>query len=141
MKKIFIVIVFLQIQAFAHIEPGTYQGKKSDGSPCSMTAQAAYFENKTSHPLNERIKISVDQIDFTVGHPPIVDSSKPLVFFNHDQFQGIAPTKTGAQALVVTMNHAEGQEGPTDFTFMESKWKAKENTSYQCTGLKLNAVQ
>jgi hypothetical protein len=121
--------------ASAHVEPGTHAGKTADGTACSMEAGVTYFENNAHHPLNERIKITVDGTEFVVGHPPVIDADNAVAYFNHDLFQGIVPTSTGAKALVVDMIHSENKEGPVRFTLIENFWKTGKKTSVVCESL------
>lgn len=125
----------VSFSAFAHVEPGTHTGKTSAGVECKMEAGVTYFENNAHHPLNERIKITVDGTEFTVGHPPIVDAQNEIVFFNHDMFQGVSPTSTGAKALQVEMIHTEEKEGAVSFTLIENFWKTGKKTSVVCESL------
>ncbi len=136
MKWILASLVFIATPAFAHVEPGTYKGMTSDGKECSMVAGKQYFENNTPHPLNERIPVTVEGKTMHVGHPPVIDSKEALVFFNHDLFQGVLPTSTGAQAIEIEMVHSAEFEGPRSFTYMENFWKAKQRQSYKCNDLK-----
>ena len=130
-----LVLSLVSFSAQAHVEPGKHVGQTADGKPCSMEAGITYFENNAHHPLNERIKIVVDGTEFTVGHPPVVDAENAIAYFNHDLFQGIVPTSTGAKALVVDMIHSEEKEGPVRFTLIENFWKAGKKTSVVCENL------
>lgn len=121
--------------ALAHITPGTWKGKTAEGKECSMHAGPTYFEGGARHPLNERIAITVDGKEYKVGHPPVLDFAQPKAFFNHDVFQGLLPTGTGAQAIEIEMAHEEGREGPVSFTYVDHAWKSDTRTSYKCAGL------
>ncbi len=135
--KIFTLLALLLSPSFAlaHIEPGTWKGTTASGQECSMTATATYFEGNR-HPLNERIGITVEGKEFKVGHPPVLDFAQPKAFFNHDVFQGVLATSTGAQAIEIEMNHEEGKEGPVSFTFVDHAWKNDARTSLKCSGLR-----
>ena len=137
MIRVFIISLFLSASALAHVEVGTYTGVKEDGSVCLMTAGPGFFENNVPHPLNERIPLTVDGQTFVVHHPVVMDSSKGVVSFNHNLFQGVSPTSTGARALEVEMEHSESFEGPRSFTLMEDFWRANKQTSYKCSNIKL----
>lgn len=127
--------LLVSVSAFAHVEPGMYKGTKADGSECSMVAGETYFEKETPHPLNERISIRVGEDAFVVGHPPVFQPKDSFVYFNHDVFQGILPTATGAKAIEIEMVHTKDKEGPVSFTFVENQWRAKVRSSYTCSGL------
>lgn len=129
--------LFAATAALAHVEQGTYKGTTADGKPCSMAAGAQYFEKNMPHPLNERIPVTVDGTAYVVGHPPIIDSQTSLVFFNHDLFQGLFPTTTGAKALEIEMVHTAEFEGPRSFTVIENFWREKKKVSYRCNDIKI----
>lgn len=137
MKLLSALCLLLPLSAAAHVTPGTYTGKNAEGASCSMTAGETYFAGNP-HPLNERIAITVGSDEFTVGHPPVLDFANAVAFFNHDVFQGVLATKTGARAVEIEMVHEEGREGPAAFTFVENFWKSGQKTSYRCEGLTLN---
>lgn len=137
MKSFAFITMFVSVSAFAHVEPGVYKGTKADQSECSMTAGVTYFEKEMPHPLNERIAVTVDGDAFIVGHPPVVNAKEALVYFNHDVFQGILPTSTGAKLIEIEMSHTDAYEGPVSFTLVENKWRTKARSSYTCQGLKL----
>ncbi|HEX4922942.1 MAG TPA: hypothetical protein VFV50_02615 [Bdellovibrionales bacterium] len=133
MTKLITALVLFAVPAFAHISPGVHKGLTADNKECAMTVGETYFENNVKHPLNERIKIQVDGNAFLVGHPPVVDMAQTLAFFNHDLFQGVLPTATGAKALVIEMSHEEGREGSKAFMLIENKWKTGEKAAIRCT--------
>jgi hypothetical protein len=103
---------------------------------CALIADKTHFVNDEKHPLNERINIQVGSDSFLVGHPAVVQPAESAVHFNHDVFQGVLPTSTGAKALIIEMSHEEKTEGPVAFTFIENKWKTGEKVSYTCKDLK-----
>lgn len=136
MKLFILSLVFISAQAFAHVEPGTHTGSSAKGGSCSMVADVTYFENSVKHPLNERIKIKVGNEEFLVGHPPVIDAAQELAHFNHDLFQGVLATPTGAKALIIEMVHTATAEGPIAFTVVENNWKTGAKSSIRCEGLK-----
>lgn len=131
-KTLFLTLALIPTAAFAHVEPGTYTGITADKSVCSMVAGAQYFVDDKPHPLNERIRITVDGTEFVVGHPAVIDTSKDLVSFNHDLFQGVRATNTGAQVLEIVMSHEPGKEGPVSFALVENFWKTGKKTALRC---------
>ncbi len=136
MKFVFaLALIILSVPALAGVKAGTWTGTTADGKACSMTASETYFENSAHHPLNERIKMTVEGTEYVVGHPPIVDAATSTAFFNHDLFQGLVPTATGAKALVIDMIHSETKEGPVRFTAIENKWRTGEKTSIVCDNI------
>ena len=137
MKALFFAsILALASTAGAHVEPGTYVGKTPEGTACSMVAGKTFFEGGVKHPLNERISISVNGDTLIVGHPPVVDSNTGVVKFNHDLFQRVIATKTGARALEIVMEHSDTFEGPRSFTWMDDSWTEKKRSSIKCMDLK-----
>lgn len=121
--------------ANAGLAQGVWIGKTASGQPCQMTAGVTYFENNVQHPLNERIKISIGADEFLVGHPPVVDRKQNIAFFNHDAFQGVLATPTGAKALIIDMQHTSLQEGPVGFDIIQHAWKTKQRSVIQCLGI------
>lgn len=124
------------LNASAHIEEGVWEGKTADGTVCSMTAGAASFENNTPHPLNERIKITVDGNDYVVHHPAGLDRAKGTVDFNHDFFQGWVATSNGARGLEIEMVHTEAYEGPRSFWTTEDNWRTDKQVVTRCLDIK-----
>lgn len=137
MKALFVFALLFSNAALAHIEEGTWVGATADGQTCEMTAGAQYFENNLHHPLNERIPLEVNGVKFVVGHPAVVDAEKAVAAFNHDLFQGVVATPTGANAVVVTMVHTESEEGPKNFTFITHNYKTGERKAVLCEGIRL----
>lgn len=132
----YLLVFGLSTTVQAHIEPGRYVGKTPTGSDCEMQAIRQYFEGNVSHPLNERIVIQAGNAEFTVGHPPVIQIATDTAFFNHDAFQGVLPTQTGARALVIEMNHSRARaEGPTAFHVIDHQWKTDVRQAIHCSGL------
>jgi hypothetical protein len=127
--------LFVTTTASAHIEPGTWMGKTAQGAECGFVAGPAYFEPNVQHPLNERIKVQIGTDVFVMQHPPVVDAATSTAFFNHDLFQGVLATSTGARALIIQMVHETGKEGPTAFQLIDHAWKTNSRKSVICRGL------
>ena len=122
--------------AFAHIEPGTWTGKSAAGQECSMVVYEQTFERDMHHPLNERIRVKIGAEEFKIYHPRSIDTSKNVVNFNHDLFEGVSPTTTGSNALVIEMVHTEEFEGPSGYRWIEHNWKTKSSRAITCLNLK-----
>ena len=138
MKSVFLMAaVLLGMTANARIEPGNWIGATIKGEECSMLVGKTFFENNMGHPLNERIRITVGADALVVGHPPVVSSADSLAYFNHDIFQGIVPTTTGAKAYIINMAHTADFEGPTSFEIIENQWKAGTKSHLKCENIKL----
>ena len=134
--KTFIFALFFTTPALAHIEPGLYVGAMDDGATCQFRAIRQYYEGDIPHPLREKIVIETQGVEFTVGHPAVIDNTTKLAHFNHDLFQGVVPTSKGAQALTVEMLHSGEAKGPTAFTFLNHEWRADQRASVVCKNLK-----
>ena len=126
------------LSAQAHISPGVYQGTDARGETCSMTVADQFYEG-ARHPLNERIRLNVEGIEYVVGHPPVVEAATDTAFFNHDLFQAIQGTPEGARALVIEMvGSDESNRGPGSFQVITHKWRSNERSSLKCSSLKKN---
>ena len=137
-KAIFVMAgLMFGLNASAHIEVGVWEGKTADGAVCSMTTGATFFENNMAHPLNERIKITVDGNEFVVHHPAGLDRAKGTVAFNHDFFQGWVATSNGARGLEIEMVHSAEYEGPRSFWVTEDNWRTGKQAVTRCLDIKL----
>lgn len=138
MKQTIIALIALfgTSNAMAHIEPGLWKGVNDSGAECGFIAGATYFEPNVHHPLNERIRVQVGSDVYTVQHPPVVVSNPATAYFNHDLFQGVLATQTGARALLIAMVHEEGREGPVSFQMIDHSWKTNIRQSVTCKNLK-----
>lgn len=136
MRNIFLIFTLFSTFAYAHIEPGTWKGKVSDTATCFMDVGAQTFENNLPHPLNERISIQIGSITYSVHHPYSINLKDGTVGFNHDLFEAVVPTATGAYALQIKMAHTEEYEGPTSLTVMEHNWKTGFKEVVSCSDLK-----
>lgn len=136
MKLISVCIILLAaLTVQAHVETGPYEGKTATGETCRMVAGPMFFDGNLHHPLTERVTVTVDGVQFTLGHPPVVDAANAVAFFNHDVFQGVLPTATGAKALVIHMDHSPAHDGPVGFTLIENFWKSGQKQSLNCGNL------
>lgn len=122
--------------AFAHIEPGVYRGQTSSGEACEFTAIDQYFEGGVKHPLNERIRIEANGTRWVMAHPPVIDLEQSTAFFNHDLFQSVQPTQTGAIAFIIEMKHEGANEGPVAFQVITHHWKTGKHEGTRCFDLK-----
>lgn len=136
MKQLFLITLLTSIFAQAHIEEGTWKGSVREGVDCFMDAGAQTFEGGLRHPLAERIEIKIGNTTYSVHHPYSIDATTGQVAFNHDLFEGVVPTKTGAYALQIKMVHTEEFEGPASFSVMEHNWKTGAIELVQCNNLK-----
>lgn len=142
LMKLFIITLLglFTSSSFAHVEEGKYTGKLTDGSECSFESLGTSFENNTPHPLNERVQIKFNGVEYTLSHPAVVNSSTGEVSFNHDLLQSVVPTKKGAQAFIIHMIHTPEKEGPASFEFLTHEWKANLKTSIICNDLTFSTL-
>ncbi len=136
MKKLIVILFFTAVSANAHIEQGTWKGVVRDGVNCFMDAGLQTFEGGLRHPLAERIEIKIGNTNYTVRHPYSMDVATGKISFNHDLFEGVVPTATGAFALQIKMIHSADFEGPGSFSVMEHNWKTGAVELVQCNELK-----
>lgn len=124
------------LTAVAHIEEGTWKGVVSADANCFMDAGAQTFENNLHHPLNERISVKIGSTTYSVHHPYSINAKDGSVSFNHDLFEGVVPTETGAFAVQIKMAHTASFEGPVSFVVMEHNWKTGAKEVVNCSDLK-----
>lgn len=132
----------LSFSAMAHVEPGPYKGLDQNGKVCSFTIGDMYFENDMRHPLTERLRVSeivfverntADAV-WSLGHPPVVNTEVGSNRYNHDIFQQIVPTKTGATSVTVLKGPEESEDGkPVGIIYIEDNYKnAAESKKLTC---------
>lgn len=132
MKSIFVILFFSALISQAHVEPGPHKGKTTDGQACEMLAGKTFFDKNMPHPLNERVELTVNGELFIVQHPPVISVENMTAFFDHDHFQGVLATKTGAKALVVKMEHSDSFEGPSEFHLITHEYKNNVRSVINC---------
>jgi hypothetical protein len=135
-KLIFILTALAASILNAHIEKGTWKGNVREGVDCFMEAGEQTFDGGLRHPLNERIEIKIGKTNYSVRHPYSIDTEHGVVNFNHDLFEGVVPTATGAYAVQINMIHTDEFEGPGSFSVMEHDWNAGTSELVKCLSLK-----
>lgn len=128
--------LLISTSAFAHIEPGTWKGVVSADANCFMEVGSQTFLNGLAHPLNERIEITVGHTKYSVHHPYVINAADGTVAFNHDLFEDVVPTATGAFAIQIKMAHTADFEGPVALSVMEHNWKTGAKELVKCDQLK-----
>lgn len=131
-----LTLLLFSFSVLAHIEPGTWKGIVSADANCFMDVGAQTFENGMPHPLNERIAITVGSTTYSVRHPYAMNPADGTVSFNHDLFEGVVATATGAFAIQIKMAHTAEFEGPVSLSVMEHNWKTGDKEVVNCTDLK-----
>lgn len=137
MKNIFFSFALFSSLAQAHIDHGTWKGIINENAACFMDVGETTFINNVKNPLNERIKITIGNTEYSVRHPYTIDSQTGSISFNHDLFEDVVPTATGAYALQIKMAHTEEYEGPVSLVVMEHDWKTGFREVLSCHDLKL----
>ena len=127
-------LTLLSTIAHAHIEKGDYKGIDQNGKVCSFRIGEMWFEGEIEHPLTERIEVSKLEFadfkpvlnQFQTGHPPVVNIEAGLVRFNHDIFQDIVATGTGAVSVTILKQKEESAEGkPVGIIYIEDSYRNK----------------
>lgn len=134
-KYAILLTLLISSSVFAHIKPGLWKGVDTTGQDCFMQVGAQTFVTGMAHPLNERIEVTIDGNNFSLQHPPVVSVEKSIVKFNHDLFESVLATKTGAAAVIIKMSHAEGFEGPTEWTTLNHTWSEEKAVTKVCSQL------
>ncbi len=127
--------ILFSMNAFAHVAPGEYTGVDQDGAKCTFTAGEMWFEDNMHHPLTERLPLShisfkgkmVDEVIWNLGHPPVVNTDTGSNRYNHDIFQQIIPTKTGATSVTLIKGDEES-DTPVGIIYMEDNYRNKDES-------------
>ncbi len=137
MKTLISIVLFsLSFSTFAHIAQGTWKGVISEKANCFMEVGAQTFENNLPNPLNERIAVTIGSTTYSVRHPYSINPVDGRISFNHDLFEGVVATETGAYALQIKMLHTDNYEGPESLSVMEDNWKTGMKEVVNCNQLK-----
>lgn len=119
---IFAFTLLLSVKSFAGIEIGKYQGTSEKGV-CNLEVLSYSYEGGVHHPLNERVAVIENGFEWTVKHPPVINEEAGKVRFDHNFFEAVLPTPTGAKFLKMTINHDVEPHAPTSYTFIEDNYK------------------
>lgn len=123
MKILTIALALLTSSAaFAGIEIGKYEGTSEKGV-CNLEVVSYSYEGGVHHPLNERVTVVENGFEWTVRHPPVINEEAGKVRFNHNFFEAVLPTPTGAKFLKMTINHDVEPHAPTSYMFIEDNYK------------------
>ncbi|MES2767510.1 MAG: hypothetical protein V4596_00070 [Bdellovibrionota bacterium] len=132
----FITALSISVTSFAGIDIGKYEGTSQKGEPCKLEVLSYSYENDVHHPLNERVTIVENGTEWIVRHPPVINEEEGKVRFNHNFFETVSPTPTGAKFLKMTINHDAEPHAPTSYTFIEDNYKdATKSVKEVCSGL------
>lgn len=126
MKKLFILATLaFSSNALAHIELGTYKGKADSGEECSFEVTNVSHNYDIHHPLNERVTIKIENVEFVLQHLPLIDTASKTVTFQKGKLTAAVGTEEGSLALILNMIHSQAKEGPDS---LELIWNAKTAT-------------
>ncbi len=131
MIRFTILLSFLfTLEAQARVAKGVYKGLDQNGNPCVFEIGDTWFADEYEHPLTERVPVvklkfsgMKPQYDmWQMGHPSIVDIASVKVGFNHDLFQDVIPTFTGAASVTLFKTDTKPAK-PTSLVYMEEHYK------------------
>lgn len=135
---IFSIACLVSHSIYANIQPGTWSGRVSDQARCFMDVGAQTFENNIKNPLNERIEITMGSTTYSVRHPYSINTQDGTVTVNLNLLEAVAPTKTGAYALQIVVEHTSDFDMPVSLSVMEDDWQANNREVMNCFDLKLH---
>lgn len=137
MKAMLIFLVLATShKVLAHIEKGTWRGEVSESAHCFMDVGETLFINNIANPLNERIEIKIGQTQYQVRHPYQMDVETGTISVNHDFFEDVVPTSTGAFALQIKVAHAPTYDAPESLVVMEHDWQTGFKEVVTCKNFK-----
>ena len=134
MIRLFLLLsLFFSLQVNAHVERGMYKGFDQNGEPCSFKIGDTWFADEIEHPLTERLPITDLKLSglkpkydmWQLGHPPIVNLDTGRVGYNHDLFQDIIPTFSGAASVTLYKTETKPAK-PTVLIYIEDHYKNPE---------------
>ncbi len=135
MKFLITALLLTATSAFAHFEIGTYKGKTADGTECSFTVESVSFEHDIHHPLNERVKIKLNDAVFTFQHLPLINTATKSVKPEGGKLTATVGTETGSFAFILLMDKTPTKEGPADMTTIWNAKDAAQSLSDVCSEL------
>jgi hypothetical protein len=108
MKSILIVFFLFAGSAQADLLLGVFQGKTPSGEVCEIQVKSKFYFPDQKHPLNERVSVTVEGLNWDLAHPPALNLALGTVSFDHNIFQHIVPIENAVQAseaLVMKIDH------------------------------------
>lgn len=113
----------------AHIELGTYTGKRDNGDACSFEVKAVTFKDNVRHPLHERVSIVAEGVTYELSHRPMIDATKAEVLAEKEILTGAVGVTSPAAASGATLVMGERDEvhGPQVLTIVVDDYKRSEN--------------
>ncbi len=140
MRVLLTSLMVLSAIAYADLDSGRYLGTDNKGLPCEIFVGDVSFENGIKHPLNERVQVVVQNVEWTLSHPKVVDEESGKVRFNHNYFEATVSSaleeRFGAQYLKMTIDHDAEPHRPTQFLLINDDYRdASRSTKVECKGL------
>jgi hypothetical protein len=128
------------VSAEAHLKVGKYQGKLGTaGESCEIEIKAIEFPSGVRHPLNERVRVVVNGVEWVLSHAPSVSEAPLSVQWDSSHLTGAQGTREGAFFLSLEIDHTEGHEGPSQFVLTEDYRDAgTQDRMSTCQGLSFN---
>ena len=132
----FTSVLFISATSFAGLDIGKFEGTSEKGEPCKLEVVSYSYENGVHHPLNERVTVIENGNEWIVRHPPVINEEEGKVRFNHNFFETVSPTATGAKFLKMTINHDAEPHAPISYTVIEDNYKDSTKSSKEvCNSL------
>jgi hypothetical protein len=111
----------------AHVDIGTYTGKRDNGDACSFEVKAVGFKDNLRHPLNERVSIVAEGMAFELSHRPMINVEKAEVLAEKEILSGVAGAVAAANGAVLMMGERDEVHGPQVLTVIYDDYKRNEN--------------
>lgn len=140
MKNLVIMFVFITNMSYADLDSGRYAGTDLQGNACEILVGEVSFENGIKHPLNERVTVVVNQLEWKLSHPKVLNEQEGKVRFNHNFFEGLVTTtrelRFGAQYLKMTIDHDAEPHRPMEYIYINDDYRdASKSSKVECKNL------
>lgn len=110
--SLFTAVLFVSSTALAHIQPGLYRGKDTQGIDCEIDVESVTFDYDYKHPLNERVNVRVGINRFDLRHLPKINFEKNEVLPEKGVLTGFGASSTSSVAVVLKMSEDQNKHGP-----------------------------
>lgn len=140
MKYLVVLLALVAKMSYADLDSGNYVGIDSEGRSCEISVGVVTFENGAKHPLNERVSVIVNQLEWKLSHPKVLNEQESKVRFNHNLFEGLVTTtrdlRFGAQYLKMTIDHDAKPHRPTEYLYINDDYRdASKSFKIECKNL------
>jgi hypothetical protein len=120
-------LTVFSLASSAHIELGTYTGKRDNGDACSFEVKSVTFKDNVRHPLHERVVIVAEEMTFELSHRPMVDATTATVVAEKEILTGALGAPQAAKGAVLVMGERDEVHGPQVLTVIADDYKRNEN--------------